>query len=243
MTIRLAVPAEPATHPKEINPPFGDLLLRAIDNALRAAWALLVNDVMEHDTLYNGCEPKITMHLRKKLNHVRIHGGAKGYNATTFERPQIASEYYDYKDQTIRKPDIVFALNGAPRPGVWDDDYDAIFVECKLITQKSSQNTGRYCNQGLVRFVEGAYGWRMPHGMMVAYVRTEQKLPSALSATFAKASTAAKLNLRGPLTVCKLSATQPRVYVSSHDRTWQLRENVAPGPIEVRHLWLNVCGK
>jgi hypothetical protein len=238
--ICLARPVEEPTSP--IHPKFDDRLLIAIDRALRTAWRRLLSDGNGWDIVATNAEPKITECLRKQLNHVRTKGGAQGYDCDHFDRPHVGSEYLNYKGVNIGKPDLIFSLCGKPRPGVIDDDYDAIFVECKLIDEeKGGKNFGHYCGgKGMMRFVNGSYGWRMPHGMMVAYVRTDQTLPAALDEGFSKFGRAVEVKVIGRAKLCPLSQASPRTCLSEHRREWLLPEGVTPGPIQIRHLWLNL---
>lgn len=77
----------------------------------------------------------------------------------------------------VRKSDIMFKLAGSKRPGVSKGIRDTIFVECKILQSGSngkSRNVAAYCDDGIHRFVEGAYASWMREGMMVAYVRTKK---------------------------------------------------------------------
>ena len=178
--ISLALPEEEVPqHSPPINPPFEPHLLVAIDLALRAAWKAMFSDIADREVLEIKGEVKITQLLRKKLNDLRRSGSVSGYNCLAFERPYSGAEYLNFRGDKVRKPDLIFAVSGNPRPGVNDDLNDAMFVECKLI-ENGNKNCGLYCSKGLIRFVEGSYGWRMREGIMLAYVRTQQKLPEGL---------------------------------------------------------------
>lgn len=235
----LSRPLEETEPLSPIHPPFEERVVLAIDRALREAWRRLLQDPGDPAVLTGDSEPTITQRLRSRLNEIRTRGGAVGYDADTFERPHVGTEYYDHAGTKVRKPDIVFALAGKPRPGVTDDLYDAIFVECKLIDGKG-KNVGAYCNNGIQRFVDGSYAWRMPHGMMVAYVRTGHQLPQALVDGFGVLGRGNPLNIIGTVTACTFSNAIPPVFVSEHGRTWTFAGGIAPGPIQLRHLWLAV---
>lgn len=238
--LSLAVPEEevPQTLPL-INPPFEPHLVTAIDSALKAAWNAMFLDIADREILETSGEVKITQHLRKKLNELRQSGSVSGYNCLAFERPYSGAEYLNFKNEKVRKPDLIFAVSGSPRPGVNDDLNDAMFVECKLI-EDGGRNVGLYCSKGLIRFVEGSYAWRMNHGMMVAYVRTQQQLPEALVEGLNSYGRAKILETNGTVNPCPLSSANPRVYLTDHERHWKLPEGIPPGDIQVRHLWLHV---
>lgn len=239
--LSLALPAieGPESGPP-VNPAFDSTLLLAIDRALRTAWQQLLSDNSERAVIEELGEVKITQRLRARLNELRTKGGADGYNCWTFERPYSGAEFLNYKGEKVRKPDLVFAVSGSPRTGVYDDLNDAIFVECKLIESAGRKNVGLYCGRGVMRFVDGSYAWRMPQGMMIAYVRSAQNLPSALTSGLNSYGRAETLETNGEVQPCSLSEVQPRVYLTDHGRSWNLPEDVPPGPIQVRHLWLHV---
>lgn len=241
MTQNSLAATEESTHKplSPINPAFDDRLLIAINLALKEAWALMCSDNADRNIIETQDEVSITQCMRKRLNQLRING-LGGYSCYSFDRPYSGAEYYNYQGEKIRKPDLVFAVCGNPRPGVYDDLNDAIFVECKLIDRSGNKNVGLYCSHGLIRFVDGSYSWRMPEGMMVAYVRSDQKLPKALENGLAGYGRAKKLKTDGKVHTCKLSKSPPATYLTNHKRTWELPEGVSPGPIKVRHLWLHV---
>lgn len=222
-----------------INPAFDNRLLIAINQALQEAWALMCADKADRKIIEEKGEVSITQCLRKKLDQLRINGKS-GYNCHSFERPYSGAEFLNYNGKKIRKPDLIFAVSGNPRPGVFDNLNDAIFVECKLIDPNGKKNVGLYCSEGLIRFVEGSYSWRMPEGMMVAYVRSDQELPKALEDSLAGYGRAKKLKTDGKVHLCKLSKLPQAIYLTKHKRTWKLPEGASPGQIEVRHLWLRV---
>lgn len=223
-------------------PAFEPRYLRAIELALRTAWSNLHKDAEKCRQLSTLNEERISHMLRDALNTLREKkiGGVTGYNCSAFERPQVGAEIMT-KDGKIRKPDIVFALSGWARPGVYNSLKDAIFVECKILEHRSKKNIAAYCNAGIHRFVEGSYAERMREGMMLAYVRTSQALPNDLATTLADEEMKAHLATDGKLSPCGLTRVEPRVYLSTHKRDWPYSDNEDyPGPIAIRHLWLHI---
>lgn len=239
--ISLAVPEEKTSQAlSPTHPPFDSHLLIAIDQALKMAWEHMCSDEADREIIENKGEVSITQCLRKKLNNLRIKGSVDGYNCLAFERPYSGAEFYNYKGEKVRKPDLIFAVSGNPRPGVCDDLNDAIFVECKLVDSNGGKNVGLYCSHGLIRFIDGSYAWRMNQGMMIAYVRTGQQLPEALIDGLNSYGRAKTLKTDGIVQPCKLSKSRQRVYLTDHKRSWKLPEGMPPGKIQVRHLWLHV---
>lgn len=224
------------------NPNFDKRHLRTIELALRAAWEALKKDTRKAPKLSTEPEVMISQMLRVSLNSLRERENVvPGYNTKIFEKPVVGAEMMSNEGR-IRKPDIVFSLCGNRRPGVADGLTDCIFVECKILDQ-GSKNISAYCNSGLVRFVEGSYAPRMREGMMLAFVRTSQELPGALTKTLGTDASKSTLATDGQLRICGLTRAKPRAYISDHDRNWPYSDEDgggAPGPIEVRHLWLHV---
>jgi hypothetical protein len=224
---------------QHIHPPLDDRVLIAIEVALRTAWAEMLEDPAVQNILENGKEKQITNLLRERLERIRVReNDPLEYNCNVFERPHVDAEYSNYKNEKAERPDLVFHLSGRPRPGVVDSLYDGLYVECKIIDNKR-RHVAEYCRNGVMRFVNGDYGWRMPQGMMCAYVRTNQELPVALEGYFGGVGVAATLCLVSTsLTKSKLSKHNPVIYTSDHARPWIFPDGLSPGNISVQHLWL-----
>lgn len=227
-------------------PHFDRRHLRAIELALRAAWDSIHRDPVRSRLLSSENEVNISHLLREELDDLRHaeRGGILGYSHQIFETPRLGAEVKTQSGK-IRKPDIVFGLCGARRPGVSKTIRDGIFVECKILENKGSRNIADYCDQGLQRFVDGDYATWVREGMMLAYVRSSQALPNSLAP---RLSSTTALACTGPLVKCTLTRIEPRAYISVHQRDWpytegddrDAAEKKYPGPIEVRHLWLHV---
>ncbi|MCU7805762.1 MAG: hypothetical protein KZQ92_16805 [Candidatus Thiodiazotropha sp. (ex Lucinoma borealis)] len=223
-------------------PAFDRRHLRTIELAIRAAWSDLHKDSVKARRLSIDDEEHISHMLRESLNAIRESETRKvpGYNYDLFQIPYLGAEIITSEGK-IRKPDIVFSLAGRPRPGVSNGIHDGIFVECKILGQKSSTNLSNYCKKGLHRFVEGSYAAWMREGMMLAYVRTTQELSDDLAKQTSKPAMRDLLESNGKLSKCTLTRITPSVYISHHRRdNVTLGQAGNPGPIEVRHLWLNV---
>lgn len=223
------------------NPPFSARHLRVLELALRTAWQDLHKNSTISGALSSANEADISLLLRNALNDLREkeNGGIVGYDCDTFERPQVGAEVLTPTGE-IRKPDIVFALSGRPRRGVSDGMKDGIFVECKILEQGTNKNVSAYCNDGVHRFVEGSYSAWMREGMMVGYVRSGYSLPDDLSKLLKTNEMKKHLASDGKLAQCDLTNILPRVYISIHKRAWSYLDGKHPGPVQIRHLWLQV---
>lgn len=236
MKVALALADDPP--PYASYPPFGPRYLRAIELAVRRAWAQLLDDPVEAAKLATASEVNISHQLRTALNGLRERrtGDVPGYTYDVFEHPQLGAEFQTQQG-AIRKPDLVFFLAGQPRPGVADGMRDAIFVECKLL--EKGKTVAMYCNSGLKRFITGDYAAWVREGMMLAYVRDQSVLPEALVKLGQQEAYRTALAWDGSVGICGLTDQSPRVYLTVHQRSWPYEEGAgSPGPIEIRHLWL-----
>jgi hypothetical protein len=224
--------------PDACYPPFGARYLRAIELAVRQAWAQLLDNPGEAAKLATANEVDISHQLRTALNGLRERrtGEVPGYTYDVFEHPQLGAEFQT-QHGAIRKPDLVFFLAGRPRPGVADGMRDAIFVECKLL--EKGKTVATYCQEGLKRFVTGDYGAWVREGMMLGYVRDKSALPEALIKLGQKETFRKSLSWDGNVSLCTLTELAPRVHLTVHQRNWLYQgQTGSPGPIEIRHLWL-----
>lgn len=236
--------AQPEQLVSQTHPPLSDRVLIAIEVALRTAWAELLKDETVRDILRTGGEKQITNILRQRLEQIRVREiNPLEFNCMVFERTPLDAEYLNYKSEKTRRPDLVFHLAGRPRPGVTDSLNDGLYVECKIVDRNhGSRRVAQYCNKGLKRFVDGDYGWRMPQGMMCAYVRSPDALPIALQEYFDLAGVPSTLCLSDTnLTECTLTKYRPSIFISSHARPWSFWDGSSPGNVSVQHLWLAIA--
>ena len=115
-----------------------------------------------------------------------------------------------------------------------------LIVECKLIDAPSRKTVDLYCNDGLVRFVRGEYGWATREAFMLAYVRDGSKIASCLTPFLARSQT------KQPDTYLTQSLPNPivgssaQLARSSHGRgfSYPASSSVPPGEIAIWHLWI-----
>jgi hypothetical protein len=215
-------------------------MILSIENALRIAWSRINADAKSKPILNTGNEDEITALIQSELEELRHSKSAAGYHESVFAMTERGSELISYNANHIKKsPDLIFRLK-SKRPGLPPrlNIYDGIFVECKLITKSATVND--YVQNGLQRFVDGEYAWAVQQGLMMAYVRTTQDLPTTLDDYFVKHKTANNFNLISNLVACNLSIASPKVFTSKHGRSWTYPSTTSPGDIDVRHIWLNV---
>ncbi|GHU17524.1 hypothetical protein FACS189475_01470 [Betaproteobacteria bacterium] len=100
------------------------------------------------------------------------------------------------------------------------------------------QELDDYITDGVMRFQNGNYAWAMPHAGMIGYV-------AAGHHTGAKDALAKKWFQVKPAPCAPLFAMvedrsmSPVVVISTHSRSFVLRNGEAPGNIMLRHIWLS----
>lgn len=220
--------------------PFSLRLTLAAENAIRAAWERIRASETGMEILRNGGEDHVTIRLEAELEEVRSQGVIAEFSDDTFAMPVRSAQFMSYDGSHIKKsPDLVLRLK-ALRAGLPAslNLYDGIFIEAKLLTQTAT--LGDYGKDGILRFVNGEYAWAMSHCLMLAYVRTEQTLPEALTEHLDR-NQQANMKAYGvisPPAGCPASRGSPRVHITKHARPWKYPIGTQPGGIEIRHLWL-----
>jgi len=207
-----------------------------VEKVLFEAWGLLLNLPPTTLDISLATEDEITSELHKAIEDLRYGERLPGFTAAIFETTSREGNLCSFDNASIDKqPDLVFRLVGK-HPGVARPEQHGLFIECKPIDTRHPIGSN-YCAKGVIRFVSGEYAWAMTSAMMVGYVRDTQytikKLGSALKKDLKKYET-----LELPRK-CQLPS---RSYRSKHDRVWKypVLTNNSPGPIVLRHLWLEV---
>ena len=194
-------------------------------------------------------EDQVTTALLNTIeNDLRQTGEVRGFNKHTFEsvRRQVQCENFD-GSRLNKTPDVYFKLTDyeSSRDAVLSVQ-DGLFVEAKPVDSEHPVG-GRYCDDGLSRFVRGDYAWAMEEAMMLAYARDGRTIAKHLVPAMKEASRMAALKtkqLPTPLTVAGVAATPfaEAIHVSRHRREfpWPHGKGKAT-PVEVFHVWCS-CG-
>lgn len=107
-------------------------------------------------------------------------------------------------------------------------------IECKLIDHSNQKGVDLYCDNGIVRFLEGQYSWYALESFMLAYVRDKSTIQTTLTPllrTHTEKNPDPYLTELLPVTVKGLTQD---IGISKHGRVF--RGN--PGTITLWHLWL-----
>ncbi len=219
-------------------------MIAVVEHAIREAWRTLV---LEHqDVLVTRDEDRITDCLLNVLVSIRTQGTVPGFTADLFGVPVRDAKLSDWLGSSIDKTPDITVYPAQPRRGISDGRHDALFLECKVL--HGSRRLTQYGDEGIQRFLDGRYAWRMPHAHMVAYVfsATDRNPASALRTHFARQrrgpspqTNGELLALRdGPTEVSPAGCASTRPIIQTgHLRSapiLQARDN----PIALRHLWL-----
>lgn len=229
-------------------PPMELRVLLGIEEGIRVAWKSLISDATKHAIMLKCDEVDINVDLELELDKTLSENTCPTFTDAQFNAP-TRSEFFNFNgEKREKRPDLVFSLKDS-RPGIDLRKYDAVFAECKIIGGESNKNMGWYVKGGLSKFVDGDYAWAMPQALMIGYIRTTQKMPDPLSEYFFKKKTGGEFNskvynLQGDPVMCPQSnrRTVYRVCRTVHSRSWGYPPDGKrkPGPITIRHLWLEL---
>lgn len=222
--------------------PFAPLpspIINCAEEAIRIAWSALVAAQQEYSVdISQDREDKISYKLAEVLNFLRAEESVPIPDFVEyFESVNVCSGCRDFNDKQIKQPDFALKPRNNPIPGI-DAGYYAIFVEAKVIGN-ANQQTSEYFHDGVERFLDGKYAWAMPHGLLLAYVRTGQVMIDALNDYLNGKGRKSKFNVKKEPFFAKPPNRIPKVCVSVHTRKWSYVDRPgSPGDIELRHLWL-----
>lgn len=227
-------------------PPWHPGLIVVMEQAVRQAWRIMLRDHQE--VLATRDEDRITDRLLDILVALRTDGSMPGFTANLFGVPVRDAKLPDWRGDSIDKTPDITIYPARPRPGISLARHDALFLECKVL--HTQRRLTQYGDEGIQRFLDGRYAWRMPHAHIVAYVFSiaDRQPASALIAHFNRSrkgppaeTNASRLALlSGPVEVASAGCAHTQAIVqTSHLRSapvLQGRDN----PIMLRHMWL--CG-
>jgi len=219
-------------------------MIIVVEQAIRQAWRTLLRD--HQAVLATRDEDRITDCLLDVLVEIRSDGSVPGFTANLFGVPVRDAKLPDWQGASIDKTPDITVYPARPRPGISHARHDALFLECKVLHDQ--RRLTQYGDEGIRRFLDGRYAWRMPHAHMVAYVFSakDRHPDSALTTHFRRrrAGPPVQTNAQllaleaGPVQVAPAGCAHTRAVVqTAHLRSapvLQGREN----PIVLRHLWL-----
>jgi hypothetical protein len=209
--------------------PLHEIHLVLIAEVLARAW----NDlhVGRRSTLLAGSETEVNTLIETRLNALLeederwsqlVRGVARGKETLSYDGTHLE-----------KRPDLSIYLTDR-NPSF------PLIAECKLIDARSRKNVGLYCNDGLVRFVRGEYGWAARESFMLAYVRDGSTILSCLKPFLGQSRDKppdSYLTIALPESIGETNLDLAR---SSHHREFCYvgQSQGTPGAIEIWHLWV-----
>lgn len=199
--------------------------IEAIMAWIARAWADVVTDHAVRAATDE--EDAVTFFLLERLRTL-LDEDEGGLANLVAQVDRLACPNYNGQELT-KQPDLSIVLTDRGRNF-------PLHVEAKIIDP--GKGVSRYCEKGLIRFVNGDYGWARSDGMMIAYVRKAATIASALSGF-----------LKGREAVYETETPPTAVVYGGSDAAWsrhgrsfsyQHGDGGRPGAITVWHLWLAI---
>ena len=212
-------------------PAIADVHLEILAEGLQEAFDDL--RVRRPATVASGDEPEVTALMEARLNRLIDENLLWGQLVLCVVR---GKESISFDGSHLEKrPDLSIYLSDGTR-------HFPLVVEAKILDGANGKTVASYCDHGLLRFIEGEYGWGNREAFMVGYVRAGSSIDTNLKPCLARAMA---LNPPGYL------VEELPVHVSSgaldlaytrHSREFVYSSQAppsSPGPIFVWHLWLS----
>jgi hypothetical protein len=224
------------------HPPLGLPVILLIRRVLLRAFELVRE---ENINLAEAIEDEVTAALRSVIeNNLRERGSIAGFNKRTFDSVIRQGQWSNYNGAVLAKtPDLCFRLrDDSHEPRRIIPEFDALFIECKPVDVTHPAG-GKYCDDGLIRFIRGDYAWAMTEGMMLAYARNGRTIANHLIAAMSEEPRMALLatdQLPQPCAIpaAAACAMAEAVHTSRHRRPFPWRDGKgAATDICIYHLW------
>lgn len=219
--------------------PYPKRTLRVIERAITEAWRIIREHPEAGFDISTAEEDRITLELTSCLmNNVLVAGTVQGFTDELFivsREGKFASFDGSHLD---KMPDLnIWIRRDIPQSFPSDD---RLFVECKPVDRDHPVG-GAYCDKGIVRFVNGEYGWAHTQGMMVGYASAGYSMPAKLRVALVSRHHA--LGLRAEARACAAAPAEgyaQQVYITVHQRSFRYVQTGGEVPdITIRHLWLD----
>jgi hypothetical protein len=212
--------------------PLHEMHLMFIAEVLTRAWNDLLVDW--RSILLSGGETEVNTLIETRLNALLeedglwsqlVRGVARGRETVSYDGSHLE-----------KRPDLSILLTDR-NPSF------PLVVECKLIDARSRKKIDLYCNDGLVRFVRGEYGWAAREAFMLAYVRDGSTISSCLEPFLAQSRTKQPDIYLTDALPESVGESDMHLARSSHSRTFRYvgQSQDIPGCIAIWHLWIAAC--
>lgn len=215
-------------------------LILATHAALTRAFELLRSTPPVGFNLKDAKEDDITRQLHAILeDRLLTSQEVAGFDRRRIRNVVRAPEVSNHDgSHPAKKPDLVLFLLRRERWSVRNSQ-DGIFAECKPVDDGHA--VGRhYCDQGIMRFVDGDYAWAMQDGLMVGFVRGNRTVLENLAPVLAAKDRHEKLGSPAPpVTVLPNQATP--LHCTEHERNFAWTIGRQACKIRLFHSW-HACG-
>ena len=213
--------------------PLQQIHLTIVVEVLARAWSELSVD--HRGTIAKGSEAEINALMTARLNGLLDDNLMWRQLVRSVTR---GAESISYDGSHLEKrPDLSIHLtNRSPS--------FPLVVECKIIDITSDKTASRYCEKGLLRYINGDYAWAAAEAFMLAYVRDKSSIQSSLTPILIDSE---KLTPPPYLVVTfPEAAPHPTADLarSRHNRNFTYTNNVRqnlPGLISVWHMWVSAA--
>ena len=207
--------------------PLPDIHLTVIAEVLTRAWNDL--SLRRRPTLLTGREVEVNTLMESRLNALLEEDGLWSQLVRGVARRDTMS--YD-GSHLEKRPDLSILLTDR-NPSF------PLAVECKLIDAPSGKEVRFYCDEGILRFVRGEYGWATREAFMLGYVRDGSTIASCLKPFLVQSkSRQPDIYLTDALPESKVESGMDLAR-SSHNREFRYvgQSQANPGAIAIWHLW------
>ena len=190
------------------------------------------NDLLvdRRSTLLSGAEPEVNTLIETRLNTLLEEDELWSLLVRGVARRETIS--YD-GSHLEKRPDLSIHLTDRS-PSF------PLIVECKLIDVGSRRKIDLYCNDGLIRFVRGEYGWATREAFMLAYVRDGSTISSCLEPFLVQSRTKLPDIYLTDALPKPIGESDMHLARSSHNRQFRYIDQAhsSPGAIAIWHLWI-----
>lgn len=210
--------------------PIADEHLEIVAEGLRQAFADI--RALAPAAVATGAEPEVTALMQARLNRMIQEDSlwrqlvlwvGRGTESISFDGSHLE-----------KRPDLSIVLSGVDRRF-------PLVAEAKILDVGASKTATQYCENGILRFVEGEYAWGNLEAFMIGYVRDGSSIDSALKTVLTGAARSDPRRYRVEAPPVHIGSGSSDLAYTRHGRDFvygSQRPPNDPGPISIWHLWL-----
>jgi hypothetical protein len=215
-------------------------IILATHAALCKAFGILRTNPPVGFRLESALEDEITRQLHSLLeDRLLSTNEVSGFDRRRIRNVVRAPEISNHDgSHPAKKPDLVLFLLKRERYSV-QASQDAVFAECKPVDDTHAIGQ-HYCDQGIMRFINGEYAWAMQDGLMVGYVRGNRTISSTLSPALAARDRHGRLGSPTPPAAFSPKEDNP-LHRTEHARNFMWTIGQKACSISLYHSW-HACG-